>query len=142
MVTRTGRAKILDFGLARTTGVVSPLTTAETLDGQTVTELGLLAGTIPYMSPEQARGARVDFRSDQFSFGLILYELATGRPAFRRQTPAEMLEAITSDEPTPLTAFPWNLDAGLLLRDRGRHCQRPDEEIQIVAPVSGIHRVS
>ena len=102
MVTPAGRAKILDFGLARTTGFQGGGAVPVELNGQTQTESGLLIGTVPYMSPEQARGSTTDFRSDQFSFGLILYEMATGKPAFRRDTPAATLEAIMHEEPTPL----------------------------------------
>lgn len=102
MVTPAGRAKILDFGLARTTGFQGGGGAPVELNGQTQTESGLLIGTVPYMSPEQARGSTTDFRSDQFSFGLILYEMATGKPAFRRDTPAATLEAIMNEEPTPL----------------------------------------
>ena len=102
MVTQGGRAKILDFGLARSTGFQSPGSPPAHFDSQTLTESGLLVGTIPYMSPEQARGSATDFRSDQFSFGLILYEMASGSPPFRRDTPAQTLEAIINDEPTPL----------------------------------------
>src|SRR3954453_22658789 len=97
-ITRTGRAKILDFGLARASGFQVPAPTdATALDG-TLTEPALLAGTIPYMSPEQARGLPTDFRSDQFSFGLILYEMATGHAPFRRDTAAAMLDAIVNEE--------------------------------------------
>jgi Tol biopolymer transport system component len=103
MVTRTGRAKILDFGLARPGGFEAArgetLDLSQAADLQTQTELGLRAGTIPYMSPEQARGTAAGFHSDQFSFGLILYEMVTGRPAFRRETPAATLDAIINDEP-------------------------------------------
>jgi len=99
MVTRTGRVKIVDFGLARS-GAFRPLdATPISDDGQTETEPGLRAGTVPYMSPQQARGATTDFYTDQFSFGLILYELALGRPAFRKETPAATLDA-TSRSPT------------------------------------------
>jgi eukaryotic-like serine/threonine-protein kinase len=103
MITRAGRAKILDFGLARPTGFQAAGSIPATLDGDTLTEPGLLAGTVPYMSPEQARGLPTDFHSDQFSFGLILYEMAAGQAAFRRTTPAETLDAIVNDEPVPLT---------------------------------------
>ena len=62
----------------------------------------LIQGTVPYMSPEQARGGGVDFRSDQFSFGLLLYEMATGTRAFSRETPVQTLTAIIEDEPRPI----------------------------------------
>jgi Tol biopolymer transport system component len=103
MITRGGRVKILDFGLARHTGLQPGGATAAH-DDQTLTG-PLLAGTIAYMSPEAARGQPTDFRTDQFSFGLILYEMAAGRPALRRATPAETLEAICGEEPTPLPAI-------------------------------------
>jgi Tol biopolymer transport system component len=102
MVTPAGRAKILDFGLARTTGLAGGAGIPAELTGQTQTESGLLIGTVPYMSPEQARGSPADFRSDQFAFGLILYEMATGVAAFRRETPVLTLDAIMNEEPTPL----------------------------------------
>src|SRR5688572_28810521 len=102
MVTPAGRAKILDFGLTRTTGLDADGSRAGDVHDDTQTETGLLIGTIPYMSPEQARGAETDYRSDQFSFGLVLYEMAAGKPAFRRDTPARTLDAIRNDEPVPL----------------------------------------
>jgi Tol biopolymer transport system component len=102
MVTHAGRAKILDFGLARPTGLRASDAPPIEATADTVAEPGLLAGTVPYMSPEQARGAATDARSDQFSFGLILYEMASGRPAFARASPAETLHAIATEEPAPL----------------------------------------
>jgi len=99
IVTRNGRAKILDFGLAWPGEPAVAGVDPRALDSQTQTELGLRAGTVPYMSPEQARGVASDFRSDQFSFGLILFELAAGRPPFRRDTPAATLHAILNDDP-------------------------------------------
>ncbi len=96
MVTRDGRAKILDFGLALAFGS-SPLGT-----DSTDTSAGLVQGTVPYMSPEQARGGQVDFRSDQFAFGALLYEMIAGRPPFSRETPVQTLNAIIEDEPEPL----------------------------------------
>ncbi|HEY7286402.1 MAG TPA: protein kinase [Vicinamibacterales bacterium] len=95
MVTREGRVKILDFGLAQVgsrEGLSAPLDVTQTLTG-------VIVGTVPYMSPEQARGANVDFRTDQFSFGLTVYELLTGRRAFEKETAPQTLTAILQDEP-------------------------------------------
>jgi serine/threonine protein kinase len=133
MVTRAGRAKILDFGLAQPFGLPAPGGLPADLDGQTATDPGLLSGTVPYMSPEQARGAPTDSRSDQFSFGLIVYEMAAGRPAFRSDTPAETLEAIIGDEPTPLPAL--NRQAPLLLWWIIERClaKNPDERYGVTA---------
>ena len=102
MITRAGRAKIVDFGLA---AAVAPAAgpPPNVWSGTTLTEPSLLVGTVPYMSPEQARGAPGDFRADQFALGLILYEMATGQAAFRRETPAATLHAIIHDEPVPLS---------------------------------------
>src|SRR2546421_9779148 len=99
MVTRSGRVKIVDFGPAYPSGLRTPSEPLEQDDRQTRTDFGLRAGTVPYMSPEQARGATSDYRSDQFSFGLILFEMASGGPAFRRDTPAATLDALINDEP-------------------------------------------
>ncbi len=101
MVSKHGYAKILDFGLAK---LVTP--DSEELSGmQTAadaTRPGLVMGTVGYMSPEQASGRQIDFRSDQFSFGSILYEMATGKRAFERSTTAETLTAIIREEPAPV----------------------------------------
>ncbi|MGH9364642.1 MAG: protein kinase domain-containing protein, partial [Thermoanaerobaculia bacterium] len=101
MVSKDGFVKILDFGLAKLTapegGELSELPTAV---GDT--RPGTVMGTVGYMSPEQASGKPVDFRSDQFSFGSILYELATGKRAFQRGTTAETLTAIIREEPEPV----------------------------------------
>src|SRR5262249_9533499 len=104
MVTRTGRAKIVDFGLTRPAGFRSGNSGPAQHDLQTETVSGLAAGTVPYMSPEQARGLETGVHSDQFSFGLILYEMATGRRAFRGDTPAATLDAIVNDD-TPVTSL-------------------------------------
>ncbi len=101
MVSKHGFAKILDFGLAK-------LVTQESdeLSGQQTaadaTRPGMVMGTIGYMSPEQASGRPLDFRSDQFSFGSIVYEMATGKRAFERNTTAETLTAIIREEPQPV----------------------------------------
>lgn len=102
MVTRAGRAKIVDFGLTRPAGFRSGNIDPAQHELQTETVPGLVAGTVPYMSPEQARGLDTGFQSDQFSFGLILYEMATGHRAFRGDTPAATLDAIVNDDaPVP-----------------------------------------
>jgi serine/threonine protein kinase len=102
LITRDGRVKILDFGLAKHTTIGSDLADeARTIN---VTQAGTIVGTVAYMSPEQARGQELDARSDQFSWGLILYELAGGKRAFDRPSAAETMAAIIRDEPEPLPA--------------------------------------
>ncbi len=95
-----GRVKILDFGLAKFAASVPPSEATQTIAA--VTNPGTVLGTVSYMSPEQARGEEVDARSDQFSFGLIVYELASGKRAFVRPSAAETMAAIIRDEAAPL----------------------------------------
>ena len=99
LVTRSGRVKILDFGLAKLTAA-----SGENDATLTATQPGAIMGTVGYMSPEQVRGETMDARTDQFSFGLILYELLAGRRAFQRQTAADTMAAIMRDEAEPLPA--------------------------------------
>lgn len=102
MLSADGVPKIVDFGLAKATGP-----SAGELSTATGTLPGTLLGTMAYMSPEQASGAPADFRSDQFAFGTMLYELATGQHPFRRDSPAQTLAAIIEDDPASLaTAAP------------------------------------
>ncbi|HJT89835.1 MAG TPA: protein kinase, partial [Bryobacteraceae bacterium] len=102
LVVRDGRVKILDFGLAKELPILAP---GDATRVMTHTEPGTLIGTVAYMSPEQARGeAGLDPRSDQFSLGLILYEMATGRRPFQRDSAAETMAAIIREEAEPLPA--------------------------------------
>ena len=104
MLAKDGRVKILDFGLARQTAAASGDETAalETASTRHVTREGAVVGTASYMSPEQATGKPVDYRSDQFSFGLILYELAAGKQAFSRASSVETMAAIVREDPPPI----------------------------------------
>ena len=102
LVSQSGLAKIADFGLAKITQSDSAETGHAT--ALTLTEAGTIWGTVSYMSPEQAGGRTLDGRSDQFSFGAMLYELLTGQPAFKRASVAETLAAILHDEPASILA--------------------------------------
>jgi serine/threonine protein kinase len=110
MVTRDGHVKILDFGLALI-GMRDGISSAQT--DATLTATGIIVGTVPYMSPEQARGAAVDYRTDQFSLGLTLYEMLTGRRAFAGETVAQTLAAILDDEPEPMAKLNPRIPAPL-----------------------------
>ncbi len=99
LIAKSGRVKILDFGLAKHAVAAAVGDTTRTI---AVTDPGTIVGTVSYMSPEQARGLELDARSDQFSFGLILYELATGKRAFQRDSAAETMTAIIREDPEPL----------------------------------------
>jgi eukaryotic-like serine/threonine-protein kinase len=102
MVNKEGTVKILDFGLAKlaSTGSTGEEGSLSTIGGGGGgTQPGLVMGTVGYMSPEQASAGALDYRSDQFSLGSILYEMATGKRAFSRKTGADTLAAIINDEP-------------------------------------------
>ena len=105
MVTLEGVVKVLDFGLAklalRSDSGRLDIDEAPTVDARDLSRAGTVAGTLGYMSPEQASGGSVDSRSDVFSFGAVLYEMVTGRRAFGGRSGAEMLAAVLKDQPKP-----------------------------------------
>ena len=114
-LTRDGRVKILDFGLAKLKGIEA-LTDRETRavgEGDPGTGAGTVLGTVGYMSPEQVRAQPVDHRSDIFSFGAVLYEMLSGRRAFRGASAVETMNAILKEDPPDLTATNRSLPPAL-----------------------------
>ena len=111
-ITNDGRVKVLDFGLAK---LVLPEDSHDNAATQAspATLPGMVMGTVGYMSPEQVKGGASDARSDIFSFGVVLYEMLTGKRAFKRETSAETMTAILREEPPDLIEMGWQGPLGL-----------------------------
>jgi Tol biopolymer transport system component len=114
-LTKDGRVKILDFGLAK---LAQPQLQGARADGETVTfredtRPGYVLGTVGYMSPEQVRAEQADARSDIFALGVVLYEMLTGRRAFRKATSAETMAAILNEDPAPISTLSPAIPPGL-----------------------------
>ncbi len=113
MVTDDTHAKVLDFGLAKLRPEVAPDADATRLTTQEVTARGMILGTAAYMSPEQAEGRAVDHRSDIFSLGVVLYEMATGTRPFRGDSPIAVISSILKDVPPRTIDLNPSVPAGL-----------------------------
>jgi len=134
MVSELGIPKILDFGLAKFLPVGDGSSRAPTAS---MTEEGLVLGTLAYMSPEQALGHKVDQRSDIFSFGAVLYEMATGKQAFGGGTPTERLDAVLHAGPVPVAELRPDLPAELSLVVEKALRKDSSERYQNMADLAG-----
>jgi Tol biopolymer transport system component/tRNA A-37 threonylcarbamoyl transferase component Bud32 len=127
-----GLVKLLDFGLAKLTDV-GEVGGSDTTRTMALTQAGTLMGTVAYMSPEQAEGKKLDFRSDIFSFGVVLYEMVAGKRAFKGDSQASLLASLLRDEPPPVADL--RADVPLELERLIARCLRkePERRVQTMA---------
>jgi len=124
LVSKDGHLKILDFGLAKRTEQEETGSGTSSPTASMVTEVGIVMGTLGYMSPEQVKGFSVDHRSDLFSFGAVLYEMLSGKRAFKRDTAAETMSAILTEEPPELSESGRSISPAL--DQVVKHCMEKD----------------
>jgi len=130
MLTPEGRVKVLDFGLAKLRADVPEDEDGTTRPTQSVTQDGRIVGTVAYMSPEQAQGLPVDHRSDVFSLGVLLYEMASGERPFTGRTNLSVLSSILKDEPRPVHELREDLPRPLARMIQRALEKRPEDRYQ------------
>jgi hypothetical protein len=146
MLTPDGHAKILDFGLAKLLEPAAPVEGDEVSRMETVarTQAGMVLGTLSYMSPEQARSLAVDHRSDVFSLGIVIYEMATGQLPFSGRTPLDTLHAIAFEESRAATQVRPNLPVSLQRALSRCLRKRPEDRYgsvrELVEDLKGVRR--
>ena len=148
-VSKDGHLKILDFGLAKRTEQDETGSGTSTPTASLVTGAGVVMGTLGYMSPEQVKGLSVDHRSDLFSFGAVLYEMLSGRKAFKRDTASETISAILTEEPPELSESGRDVPPALdqvvkhcLEKDRSNRFQSAKDVAFALSQASGASTVS
>ena len=138
MVSNEGRVKVLDFGLAKDVGASDPADATLTSDHRT--QAGLVMGTPAYMSPEQTSGRPLDYRTDIFSLGVVLHEMATGRRPFEGNSSAELISAILRDTPPAVTDIRPDLPTDLARIVRRCLEKDPRHRVQTARDVSNEFR--
>src|SRR5438876_1393691 len=127
-ITKDGRVKILDFGIAKLTQPDGSLSQTEIPTRRVDTDPGVVMGTVGYMSPEQVKGRPVDHRSDIFSFGAILYEMLSGRRAFHGESAADTMSAILKEDPPDFSSTNQNISPSL--ERLVNHCLEKNREVR------------